>query len=1569
MNKFLRTTLLLCLWLTTTTVVAESIDELKSRIANNMYYRLKSYYNTYATDMGGNVLTISNTIDLTNSWNSIWKIVAHDDGYTLQNVLSGRYLNSISNDNRALPVSATPQTFYIKPSTYTSDNAYVVLSWTSNFIDKTVVHADQHGRVVRWNANTSVTANNASDWILEAISSVDETAVENYREAITPETGVYYYLVNKEYAGKRMQSQALAGAALLAADSDETEYRQLWMLEQIGDEKYAFKNVATGLYIQNNAGKSNDFVTGTGASPFSLSFSVGNAPFSFSATGTNYALHAANTQGYHIVGWYSDANASQWYLQRATVNETDVQAAIKTMQELQGLINNRADITTRLAIFFDDAACTTLKSAYRDKNDEELRQLMTDAGLPSVLQDMAVRVKNNQWNNHSELANQYEKSFRIATYIPHSDPRKWAQDNRLMRTSFSYSQLTTPTGITASKGDVLCIFVNETAPAGTTLQAELASGINRTGRQVTLQKGANFIYAEGKEHVYIRYNIEDTNLRIADLPEIKIHIENGRANGCFDISRHDNQAWRDMLTLKDAGFMQDDEWRMKSRRYTYIFRRSDVEKGETDGSYNYRGEYKGLKGVLTMWDNICDEQLDFLSVERYADRFNCVLLAVNQADGLYATVYGIYGVTALSYRYLAESYEDSEGREIWALAHETGHHFQYLFNMQGAKESSNNLFSNIAMWRTGTNVTRGMSLPALINNCLNSGNSWTDLGLSERMRLYWQLYLYYVELGHKPTFFKELFDKFRETPMKDGNGKTDFLLFAKTCSEVAEEDLTEFFEFYGFFRKTGENLNISWGDAFYDKYYGFLKTNVSQEDINEAKTFMARYPKKRNNLFFIDERIRPTENKNSYMLPGAPRYATSGNATPGDANEVGDVGHFTDFATEKPARPNSVQLQGRTFTMTGEDVVGYKVYDAAGNLVRASNRNSFDIPETLNLQDIRVVAAGSDGTDVIVYENGIVKPEYNVAGMDKDFLNEADLALSVNEIQPEYLYKIYLTSNNQAFLAGNTTKAATKAEQGKFAFYAGTAEGTYYIYSETVGKWLGYSDSKDGNNKIKLYDTKGSGSQWRVVKEKGKTSVDILPLTGNRGWNWYGGINESRTSMGFYDMNDNNSSWTLQAVDEATTLKAEEERIGNLLDKHGVGYPADDSADRVMLKQKLDNYKAAYSNMMEAVATLKENPTAENQTAALNASMAFRRAGIEVTVSANSYMAATANIVMPRNGKIYRIKYVHNKRSVTSHHMPDDTQGHNIILAPCTDIRSLWVCQYNTDGTFTMASLAGNGCLSVSADGTAATLKDRGQDFSAIKGSSFGTLALQGGGYSMLGTTTADYLGATTDGQVAATNNTRSTDFYFEEVADSAFALSIKKGSNGNLSTLNLPFAVVLSKDVKVYAATRASENLRLREYALSTEADGKKILPAYTAVILSTQESGKIELYPAPSVPTGMQAGMEGSISRIPNSQLQLSTYNYYALTQVDGRYLMRKIRNAAIPANKAYYRIGMSPAAAPPMSLGFIFDDETTDIGISTNDKEGRDGNMYDLSGRKIKQKPAQGIIIIGGKKVMQH
>lgn len=1552
-------TLLLLFSIAIGTTHGESLQEMKTRLSQNTYYRLKSHYNTYVIDAGGTTATISATGDLTNAWNSIWKIVQNGDGYTLQNVWTGKYLNNAASNDTPLATTDAAMKYYLRPSSFTHSNNYVVLSWTAEFSGLTVMHADRYGNVVRWHANTSTTENNASDWILEPISSIDQTAMETYRSAIKPEAGAYYYIRNKHYPTRRMQSPATMTAAI-AEQEDATEYRQLWFVEATGDGQYAFKNVVTGMYLQNNAGRSADFVMGTTASPFKLVFSTGTAPWSFSAKGTSLALHAAQTQSYHVVGWDANAEASQWYLEKSSVTAAEIQAVQEAMQRFRNLDNNRAQYTTLLAKFFDDAACTQLKTAFKNLSDNALKSAMQADGLPEILQEMAVRVKNDKWNANNTLANTYEKSFRIAIYDPQSDPVKWANDQKLMRTSFRYSQLTTPSGITADKGNVVCLFVDQNAPAGTTLEAELAYNIDRTGRRFTLKQGVNFLYAERQEHIYIRYNVDNTDLLLADLPKIKVHIENGRANGYFDTARHKQKAWDEMQSLKSEGFMQDRVWRMKSKRYTYIFSLEEVEKSRSKGEWHYHGNDMGLEGVLGKWDEICDQQLDFLSVERYADRFNCVLLSLPESGGgLYATTYGIYGIGVLNYTLLAENYENSEGAGIWGLAHETGHHFQQLYDMRGTLESSNNLFSIVAMWKTGTNVSRGMSLPSLIRNTVNAGNSWMDLGISERMRLYWQLYLYYVELGHKPTFFKELMDKFRDVPMVGGEAKTDFLRFAKFASDVAQEDLTDFFEFYGFFRKTGEHINIKWGDPFYDTNYAKIYTNVRQEDIDEAKAYMAKYATKRNNLFFIDERVRKSEAKNEYMLPGASRYGTSSTATPGDVNEMGDGGHFTDYLNPQPAQPISVQVNDRTFSMVGEHVMGYKVYDATGALVFVSNKNVFDLPSTINLATAKIVAAGADGKDVMVYNNGAIVAQYDKLVVSPEFSNTAGLALSVNVSQPEYTYNIYVTPNPASYVGANTVVASSEATRGKFAFFPGTGVGTYYILSTTTGKWLGYSDANAGDDRITLNDTQGQASQWRVERENPTVnSFDISPIFSDLGWNWHGGVNKaSRKSMGLYSKTDNHSSWTFVPTDVTTEYTTAANKADLLLQQQGVGYPTATSNVRNELKKQLAQLQTAYRTW-----TIASDPTAK-----ANALSAINTVILQLSTAAASFINERTDITMPENGKIYRIKSAMNDYAMTLHRMPDNAAEHNVTMAPCLDARSYWVCQTNADGTFYLAALKGNGTLNITTTASGATLADNGANLNAARGNRFGTLYLRSGGHTFMRTTAATYLQTTTDVQTNATATDKSSDFYFEEVTDSAFTLNIRSGSNGNLASVHLPYAVELPADVKVYAVTPKDDKLRLDEREPVVGMSGERILPAYTPVLLSAPTDGNIALHPAPSSTASISTGMLGTISAVSNSNLQLSTYHYYALTQRSGAFVMRLIGKANLPANKAYYRSSVAITPAPPTSLDLVFDEKTT--GIDSPKTKQMSGRAYDLKGRPVGNTNARGVLIIDGKKVVKH
>ncbi len=605
--------------------------------------------------------------------------------------------------------------------------------------------------------------------------------------------------------------------------------------------------------------------------------------------------------------------------------------------------------------------------------------------------------------------------------------------------------------------------------------------------------------------------------------------------------------------LKQYGFFNDDVIRLKSKHTIHSLSLSGVEEQQKQGNWFYNGEDKGITGVLGKWDWVHELEQEYFRPEQFEGRFNCLMFSTDAA-GLYAFPYGTFiGTvsTTFSYKEWAKGGQYDDGGNLWAVVHETGHHYQKLFNLARCLESSNNLWSNIALWKRGASVSRLQAPQKLFNRFNNKNYSWLDMDLGDRTRMYWQLWLYYVELKHKPDFFKDLFAKFRENPINFSNAKTDYLRFAQYCSEVAQEDLTEFFDFYGFFNKVGNNVTYKYNDDFYDKAYGGATINISQEDIDACKTAMAKFPKKNTNLIFIDERIRKTPATYEGHKEGEMRWGTIGGMDPGDNRVFGDVGHYEDFGNDKQAgttaAPHSVLLDGRTVRIQGTGAVGYKVYDETGKLVMVANANDFLIPEKLDLSKISIKVIGGSRNEVEVIKNGEVLPAYKKRFT---FDNPANLTLSEGKTSPLGRYYIrrheavdgkfyYLTQD------GHPTDQIEKA--GQFLVAASRISGEYNIYSVGKQQWISYDPNKNywgylsyGYGEPNLFRWSNEMTQaqtWKIIHENNYYKI-ALQKDQNVFWNWHGGINLNN-SIGYYNQkNDGGSRWDFVPADLTTKYLA-----------------------------------------------------------------------------------------------------------------------------------------------------------------------------------------------------------------------------------------------------------------------------------------------------------------------------------------------------------------------------------------------------------------------------------------------
>ena len=1136
---------------------------------NGGLYRVKGKSNRYwTTDASSHALKTTDQTSNTD-FASVWFVERNGDGFALRNALTGRFLpNATANQNVALAQTNNQVWFDFKK---TSDNYYHISASNSFKNGECFVEADNHNIVggnamsfttkqneAQHSTDTTFFLNTASEWEFQpandvSIESIKELLRKNSHGVYEPAEGKYYIIRNVAYPNRVLTTYPHLDNVLRTEARNEREMGQVWTLKKVND-KWALCNVVNNEYVGNSTPRSESFKMVSTPAPFTLQSMDQLFPNFAFVVSKGVSLHSANSKGFEVVNWNENTIASQWQLEEVNLDNNALTEYKQKLEDRKRLNADYAQLNEKLQRFFEDYACTQLKANYKTMSEEEFKAALSAQDIPQSLIEMALRVKSDTWNDKNADANKYEKYFRIQEYQAYSHPQKWANNNKLMPTNFGqYSQLTNPTGITIPEKELVLLFVDHDTPAKCFLQAELVQGKNKTGTTFDLHKGVNTIYANELSHLYINYMMDDVNLKYTELPKIRIHVEGGRANGYFDATKMQNEDWNKLRDLKQYGFFNDDVIRLKSKHTIHSLSLSGVEEQQKQGNWIYNGVDKGITGVLGKWDWVHELEQEYFRPEQFEGRFNCLMFSTDAA-GLYAFPYGTFiGTvsTTFSYKEWAKGGQYDDGGNLWAVVHETGHHYQKLFNLARCLESSNNLWSNIALWKRGASVSRLQAPQKLFNRFNNKNYSWLDMDLGDRTRMYWQLWLYYVELKHKPDFFKDLFAKFRENPINFSNAKTDYLRFAQYCSEVAQEDLTEFFDFYGFFNKVGNNVTYKYNDDFYDKAYGGATINISQEDIDACKAAMAKFPKKNTNLIFIDERIRKTPATYEGHKEGEMRWGTIGGMDPGDNRVFGDVGHYEDFGNDKQAgttaAPQSVLLDGRTVRIQGTGAVGYKVYDETGKLVMVANANDFLIPEKLNLSKISIKVIGGSRNEVEVIKNGEVLPAYK---KPFTFDNPANLTLSEGKTSPLGRYYIrrheavdgkfyYLTQD------GHPTDQIEKA--GQFLVAASRISGEYNIYSVGMQQWISYERNKNywgylsyGYGQPNLFTWSNEMTQaqtWKIIHENNYYKI-ALQKDQNVFWNWHGGINPNN-SIGYYNQkNDGGSRWDFVPADLTTKYLA-----------------------------------------------------------------------------------------------------------------------------------------------------------------------------------------------------------------------------------------------------------------------------------------------------------------------------------------------------------------------------------------------------------------------------------------------
>ena len=627
---------------------------------------------------------------------------------------------------------------------------------------------------------------------------------------------------------------------------------------------------------------------------------------------------------------------------------------------LEDIIPQGDDYTTIVnnlrETYFEDAACTQLKAEYLAMSDEDLTKAFTEGGMPSFMVNIALKLKNNNWAP-------YEKDFRIHSYNAYSDAKYW--NDKLMCTGGSY--MGNPTGIYAAGLDSLFVFVDSDIPEDATLYMQGCIGNDlitnaQTGK--LLRKGLNIVDGSKDALYYILY-IADTKSMTKTLdkwPDIKIHIQGGKVNGYYDVARHSDKAYVDLLNAAEL-----DYFTIKSTHALFNFQTSSYKEFWPttidrsieffDSATVWMQSLMGIRAEVANGERNCAPYYMSGGEAIAPLYYNNPNFAIQNGpnDGAYAnsTWYRtMYSLDAVRYSYCVErDYWDGG----WVAGHEGGHNNQGAINLEGSTEGSNDLFSNLCCFFAGRKATRGEPLSTFMTEYANHEPFFARSG---KGRMYYKLYLYYHQAQKNTSFYPELFKALRNDPLKlytnSNNGRNSVLKFMLKACEVAQEDLSDYFRAWGFLETMSDQ---------YIEDYGDHKLTVTKTAINNTLQKVSVYPKNRTPLF-IEDRIKPLYTIAPFSTPGQLRQGYE------DMKQYGDLGQFTDYLPGGSEPSSYTYTQSDSlYKMTGSGGVGFLMLDKDSNIVYAANALNFTIPSCIGT-DFTICSVDADGTLHEVYKTG-----------------------------------------------------------------------------------------------------------------------------------------------------------------------------------------------------------------------------------------------------------------------------------------------------------------------------------------------------------------------------------------------------------------------------------------------------------------------------------------------------------------------------------------------------------------------------------------------------------------------
>ena len=509
------------------------------------------------------------------------------------------------------------------------------------------------------------------------------------------------------------------------------------------------------------------------------------------------------------------------FVVRSAANSAGIKAAVhEIIFYCKGAGNfNELDI-------FTDLSCSELRD---DVTKEQIDAIEND-----FFRDLALYIYSGD----------FDPQFRAAYYNPYPHPDV---DAKLFRTG-GYSLFDNVTGMYLEEGEHV-VLVDETYDIPVSI-----SVVNYmepdTHDVYLLYKGLNKLNIKNKGLVYVRYHTEDPKAK-----PIRINFPTALVNGYYDIIENPDADVSAMLTKAPSELFD-----MRGAKSIYTF--------PVKYYLQFCNTTQKAFDVMQQADSIIFLQEQFQGHHKYktGGHRNRMLYRASMGKaymyaGGYETGYSMH--PTIGDGAMRNMLDPKILRtQSWGPYHEVGHKNQIPgFNWAGMGEVSNNICSMYCVskfrdWSQSDYVfTEGNEhvngkvyndrYEAAWGEIANNGENPRIYSIEEnpffKLVPLWQLYIYNTKVMGREDFYPDMYHVMRTGNVPEGYGERQ-VNFVKVCCDVAQEDLTEFFEKWGFFTICDEVIDD----------YGNKRLTVTEEMVQAVKNHAAQYPKPaKKNLWFI----------------------------------------------------------------------------------------------------------------------------------------------------------------------------------------------------------------------------------------------------------------------------------------------------------------------------------------------------------------------------------------------------------------------------------------------------------------------------------------------------------------------------------------------------------------------------------------------------------------------------------------------------------------------------------------------------------------------------------------------